>query len=175
LLHPRGGDALLDEIQEIAFLAEHTPIALVLYIFRQLQHALSRYLIATISLSREDSIRAFHGNCKRNFNKGAHIMSTNKKQLKHRTKSVKPTKSRKHAPSPTPKKPLFPFFRKPEENGIDLAVGSTTLLDILSPPSVDLTQRDMVEIDGVYHAYLYITGEQFWQGDMKGGCSIKLR
>ncbi|MCL2201764.1 MAG: hypothetical protein FWB75_07340 [Oscillospiraceae bacterium] len=36
--------------------------------------------------------------------------------------------------------------------------GSTTLLDVISPTSVDLTGRDYVEVDGIFHAYLYVTG-----------------
>ena len=32
------------------------------------------------------------------------------------------------------------------------------MLDILSPTTVDLTERGHIEVDGVCHAYLYITG-----------------
>lgn len=38
------------------------------------------------------------------------------------------------------------------------AGGETLLLDLIAPSSVDLTHRDYIELDGVYHAYLYITG-----------------
>jgi hypothetical protein len=86
-------------------------------------------------------------------------MPTSKKLFEHRAKPVRPSKPPKRASAPPPlKKPLFPFLRKPEENDVDLTTGSTTLPDILSPASVDLTRRDIVEIDGVYHAYLYIAG-----------------
>ena len=40
----------------------------------------------------------------------------------------------------------------------ELEAGSTTILDILSPTSVDTKSRDYILVDGVYHAYLYITG-----------------
>ena len=36
--------------------------------------------------------------------------------------------------------------------------GSTTVLDILSPASVDLSRVNYIEVDGVYHAYLYVIG-----------------
>lgn len=47
------------------------------------------------------------------------------------------------------------------ENDVDsflIEAGSTSILDILSPTSIDLTERDFIVVDGVYHAYLYITG-----------------
>ena len=40
----------------------------------------------------------------------------------------------------------------------ELEAGSTTILDILSPTAVDTKSRDYIVVDGVYHAYLYITG-----------------
>lgn len=51
-------------------------------------------------------------------------------------------------------------FWKREQADDDLLIesGSTTLLDIISPTSIDLTGRDHIEVDGVFHAYLYITG-----------------
>ena len=36
--------------------------------------------------------------------------------------------------------------------------GATSVLDILAPETVDLTNRNYVIVDDVYHAYLYITG-----------------
>ncbi|MFR9537842.1 MAG: hypothetical protein SNJ11_04820 [Rikenellaceae bacterium] len=47
------------------------------------------------------------------------------------------------------------------KNGVeltDLDIGSTTILDILSPSTVDTKSRDYIIVDDVYHAYLYITG-----------------
>ena len=40
----------------------------------------------------------------------------------------------------------------------ELEAGSTTILDILSPTTVDTKSRDYIIVDGVFHAYLYITG-----------------
>lgn len=40
----------------------------------------------------------------------------------------------------------------------ELEAGSTTILDILSPTAVDTKSRDYIVVDGVLHAYLYITG-----------------
>ena len=40
----------------------------------------------------------------------------------------------------------------------ELEAGSTTILDILSPTAIDTKSRDYILVDGVYHAYLYVTG-----------------
>lgn len=40
----------------------------------------------------------------------------------------------------------------------ELEAGSTTILDILSPNAIDTKSRDYIVVDGVFHAYLYITG-----------------
>lgn len=40
----------------------------------------------------------------------------------------------------------------------ELEAGSTTVLDILSPTAIDTKSRDYIVVDGVFHAYLYITG-----------------
>lgn len=40
----------------------------------------------------------------------------------------------------------------------ELEAGSTTILDILSPTAIDTKGRDYIVVDGVFHAYLYITG-----------------
>lgn len=40
----------------------------------------------------------------------------------------------------------------------ELEAGSTTILDILSPAAIDTKSRDYIVVDGVFHAYLYITG-----------------
>ena len=37
----------------------------------------------------------------------------------------------------------------------ELEAGSTTILDILSPTSVDTKSRDYIVVDGIFHAYLY--------------------
>ena len=40
----------------------------------------------------------------------------------------------------------------------ELEASSTTILDILSPTAIDTKSRDYIVVDGVFHAYLYITG-----------------
>lgn len=40
----------------------------------------------------------------------------------------------------------------------ELEAGSTTILDILSLTAIDTKSRDYIVVDGVFHAYLYITG-----------------
>ncbi|MCL1835818.1 MAG: hypothetical protein FWG48_06610, partial [Oscillospiraceae bacterium] len=52
----------------------------------------------------------------------------------------------------------LPFGKKDDADDMLIEQGSTSLLDVLSPPAVDLTGRDHIEVDGVYHAYLYVTG-----------------
>lgn len=51
------------------------------------------------------------------------------------------------------------FARKPKPPELPpLDSGATTIPDILAPSSADLRGRDFIVADGVYHAYLYITG-----------------
>ena len=40
----------------------------------------------------------------------------------------------------------------------ELEAGSTTILDILAPITVDTKSKDYIVVDSVYHTYLYITG-----------------
>ena len=56
-----------------------------------------------------------------------------------------------------------PFFKKlifgeEKPDLTELEAGSTTILDILSPTAVDTKSRDYIVVDGIFHAYLYITG-----------------
>ncbi len=58
-----------------------------------------------------------------------------------------------------PKRFTLPFGKKKQAgDDIVLEEGSTTILDVISPTSIDLTGREYIIVDGVYHAYLYITG-----------------
>lgn len=50
------------------------------------------------------------------------------------------------------------LFGEEKPDFTELEVGSTTILDILSPTTVDTKSRDHIVVDGVYHAYLYVTG-----------------
>lgn len=67
-------------------------------------------------------------------------------------------KSKQKGPSPLEqlRKKFAPKPKPPEVPPLDS--GSTTIPDILAPASVDLRHRDYIVADGVYHAYLYITG-----------------
>ena len=40
----------------------------------------------------------------------------------------------------------------------ELETGSTTVLDILSPTTIDTKSRDYIVVDGVFRAYLYVAG-----------------
>ena len=40
----------------------------------------------------------------------------------------------------------------------ELEAGSTTILDILSPTTIDTKSRDYIVVDGIFHAYLYVAG-----------------
>ena len=59
----------------------------------------------------------------------------------------------------------------------ELEAGSTTILDILSPTAIDTKSRDYIVVDGVFHAYLYITGYGYsttvgscWLAQPDAGC-----
>lgn len=58
------------------------------------------------------------------------------------------------------KQPLLKrlLFGPERPNLSELEAGSTTILDILSPTAIDTKSRDYIVVDGVFHAYLYITG-----------------
>lgn len=50
------------------------------------------------------------------------------------------------------------LFGEPKIDLSELESGSTTILDILSPTAVDTKSRDYIVVDGIFHAYLYVTG-----------------
>ena len=50
------------------------------------------------------------------------------------------------------------LFGEPKPDLSELESGSTTILDILSTTTVDTKSRDYIIVDGICHAYLYITG-----------------
>lgn len=50
------------------------------------------------------------------------------------------------------------IFGEEKPNLTKLEAGSTTILDILSPTTVDTKSRDYIVVDGVFHTYLYVTG-----------------
>jgi DNA replication protein DnaC len=50
------------------------------------------------------------------------------------------------------------IFGEEKPDLTELEAGSTTILDILSPTTVDTKSRDYIVVDGVFHAYLYVAG-----------------
>ena len=85
-----------------------------------------------------------------------------KKKPKKTAKAV-PEKSRKKkqpGESQIKKQPFLKrmLFGEEKPDLSELEAGSTTILDILSPTTVDTKSRDYIIVDDVYHAYLYITG-----------------
>ena len=89
--------------------------------------------------------------------------------MKKKTSLVKKT-AIKSLPSRTPhkngtknrdsKEPFLKhlLFGEEKPDLSELESGSTTILDILSPTAVDTKSRDYIVVDGVFHAYLYVTG-----------------
>ena len=93
---------------------------------------------------------------------------TMKKQPKRGKKLIPPKGAPAKKPASPPKdsdealpkqhflKRLIFGEEKPDLSEIE--AGSTTILDILSPTAVDTKSRDYIVVDGIFHAYLYITG-----------------
>ena len=79
------------------------------------------------------------------------------KRSKKAPPAKKPAKKKpgENAPQSFFKRLLF-GEEKPDLS--ELNAGSTTILDILSPTVIDTKSRDYIIVDGVYHAYLYVTG-----------------
>ena len=73
-----------------------------------------------------------------------------------------PVKGKKKAPPTKKKTEKFSLKRlimgeeKPDLT--ELEAGSTTILDILSPTTIDTNSRDYIVVDGGFHAYLYVAG-----------------
>ena len=77
------------------------------------------------------------------------------------TSKIPPRKSRKKKKT-KPEREKFSLkkriFGEEKPDLSELEAGSTTILDILSPTAVDTKSRDYIVVDGVYHAYLYVSG-----------------
>ncbi len=82
-------------------------------------------------------------------------MMQKKKKAKAPGKRSK-KKEQSAEPKQNPIKRLLFGEEKPDLT--ELEAGSTTILDILSPTAIDTKSRDYILVDGVYHAYLYVTG-----------------
>ena len=81
------------------------------------------------------------------------------KQSKRTTPEKRPGKKKADEAAP-PKQSFFKrlLFGEEKPDLSELNAGSTTILDILSPTVIDTKSRDYIIVDGVYHAYLYVTG-----------------
>ena len=72
----------------------------------------------------------------------------------------KPAAPAKDGEDALPKQPFLKrlIFGEEKPDLSEIEAGSTTILDILSPTAVDTKSRDYIVVDGIFHAYLYITG-----------------
>ena len=72
----------------------------------------------------------------------------------------KPAAPAKDGAEALPKQPFLKrlIFGEEKPDLSEIEAGSTTILDILSPTAVDTKSRDYIVVDGIFHAYLYITG-----------------
>ena len=81
-------------------------------------------------------------------------------QKKTKKPPIKPKKkaqtAKKKDDQPLSLKRLIMGEEKPDLT--ELEAGSTTVLDILSPTTIDTKSRDYIVVDGVFHAYLYVAG-----------------
>lgn len=81
-----------------------------------------------------------------------------RKKKKVKAKKIQETKSlERESALRTPRLKQF-LFGEEKPNLTELEAGSTTILDILSPTTVDTKSRDYIVVDGIFHAYLYVTG-----------------
>ena len=78
---------------------------------------------------------------------------TKKTTVKQKKKAQSPKKKNDQ---PFSLKRLIMGEEKPDLT--ELEAGSTTILDILSPTTIDTKSRDYIVVDGVFHAYLYVAG-----------------
>ena len=84
----------------------------------------------------------------------------NKKRMALKRAPLEQPRKKKPSEVEQPNRPLLKrvIFGEEKPDLTELEAGSTTILDILSPTTVDIKSRDYIVVDGVYHTYLYITG-----------------
>lgn len=84
----------------------------------------------------------------------------NKKRTALKRAPLEQPRKKKPSEVEQPNRPLLKrvIFGEEKPDLTELEAGSTTILDILSPTTVDTKSRDYIVVDGVYHAYLYVTG-----------------
>ena len=84
------------------------------------------------------------------------------KTVKRPAKAAPAKKAVKKKPDEAapPKQPFLKrlLFGEEKPDLSELEAGSTTILDILSPTAIDTKSRDYIVVDGIFHAYLYVTG-----------------
>ena len=91
-------------------------------------------------------------------------MQAKKKPKKKAAAKDTPTKAKKEKQTKeeqqNEKQPFLKtlIFGEEKPDLTELEAGSTTILDILSPTTVDTKSRDYIVVDGVFHTYLYVTG-----------------
>ena len=84
----------------------------------------------------------------------------NRKRRKHRkNQTVKRTEKPIHDTTEKKTRKLTRVLSKRDSvETIDINSGATTVLDIISPTTVDTKSRDYIVVDGIFHTYLYVTG-----------------
>ena len=83
-----------------------------------------------------------------------------KKKTPVKSAAVKANKDKRAKEEQFQKQPFLKtlIFGEEKPDLSELEAGSTTILDILSPTTVDTKSRDYIVVDGVFHTYLYVTG-----------------
>jgi len=84
----------------------------------------------------------------------------NRKRRKQRkNQSVKRTEKPIHGTAEKKTRKMTRILSKRDSvETIDINSGATTVLDIISPTTVDTKSRDYIVVDGIFHTYLYVTG-----------------
>ena len=87
-------------------------------------------------------------------------MKKSKKKPAAKSAPEKGKKTKQVKEEQNEKQPLLKtlIFGEEKPDLTELEAGSTTILDILSPTTVDTKSRDYIVVDGVFHTYLYGTG-----------------
>lgn len=87
-------------------------------------------------------------------------MKKSKKKPAAKSAPEKAKKTKQVKEEQNEKQPLLKtlIFGEEKPDLTELEAGSTTILDILSPTTVDTKSRDYIVVDGVFHTYLYVTG-----------------
>lgn len=87
------------------------------------------------------------------------MQQKNKRAVKAKKALTKPVKEHEQEAAEE-KQPFLKrlIFGEERPDLTELEAGATTVLDILSTTLADTNSRDYIVVDGVFHAYLYVTG-----------------